>query len=346
MHYSRLAPVSIAFLWAVCMPAQAVEPAIEAEWEIERNSVFQYEVTPLVLRITHPEALTLERLRISGLPGPDQVALTPFEEQRPSRREQRNGRVVTISRFRAEALAERAGVLRFEPRLHFSIVEQRAQSYFFTQRIERPASLDVRPFILNVRALPQSGRPAGFQGAVGHFEMDTVLDATLPVTSGALLTLRSTLSGLGPVGRLPAPQPTGVPAASWRWYEAREIPGTPWNTRVFERVIVPLRAGELTFPALTTVFFDPRHEHYVVLTNGPFQIHVALAETPEFEPPVPPQWNGVSQGASAGPVLKEHWQPPVAAGRVRWWFWLAPPVVAIMAALGRAMAFRRSKSTK
>ncbi|MCP4164584.1 MAG: protein BatD [Chloroflexi bacterium] len=141
----------------------------------------------------------------------------------------------------------------------------------------RGQTLGTRPIMLDVQPLP-AGAPAGFQGAVGKFDIRAEVD-TAETTVNDTLTFRVVLTGQGNIATLPSPI---LPDSNdWRafdgetstqtWYEEGNLNGgltTEW-------VLVPTVAGAMTLPALTYSYFDPESQTYQTATADPITIQVA-----------------------------------------------------------------------
>ena len=76
-------------------------------------------------------------------------------------------------------------------------------SPFSRYRTEERA-IQTEPLHLKILPLPETGKPANFNGAVGDFKLDVALDRTDTKTNEAL-TLRMQFSGTGNVKMLPRP---------------------------------------------------------------------------------------------------------------------------------------------
>jgi len=127
-------------------------------------------------------------------------------------------------------------------------------------------------------AEPPAPRPAGFTGAVGTFELSAALpDETFRV--GEPTHLQVTVRGQGSFARLAV---DGLPATDQlNTYgvtsEFTSGPTALGGEKIFTQTIMPRRAGELTIPALTLTYFDPRARRYVTRRTTPFRISVAPA---------------------------------------------------------------------
>jgi hypothetical protein len=168
----------------------------------------------------------------------------------------------------------------------------------------------VRP--IDALALPVAGQPSTFTGAVGRFD----LKASLSSASGHVsepLTLTIVVSGDGDLDRVDL---TGVPTSGvWKTYppSVRVNAGAaskPVRKKVFEQVLVPLRGGELTLPAVSLVSFDTASGQYVTGATSPLAVPVegaaTIAEvpTPTVIAPSSPAPDTIEPAPHVGPLVR------------------------------------------
>jgi len=125
---------------------------------------------------------------------------------------------------------------------------------------------------------PPAPRPAGFTGAVGTFELGAALsDETFRV--GEPTQLKITVRGRGSFARLAVDGLPATGALNTYGVTSAFTPGpTPLGgEKVFTQTIAPRRAGELTIPAVSLTYFDPKTRQYVTRHSTPFRITVAPA---------------------------------------------------------------------
>nr|MBA3458990.1 BatD family protein [Deltaproteobacteria bacterium] len=126
---------------------------------------------------------------------------------------------------------------------------------------------------------PLDGRPAGYTGAVGTF--DVAIDPpTGEPRVGEPLALTFRASGTGNFERVSI---TGV--AESDALKTYSIKGTftpsaaskLTGTKTFTQTIVPTRAGELEVPSVALSFFDPEKKTYVTTSTTPLKLDVRSA---------------------------------------------------------------------
>jgi hypothetical protein len=133
---------------------------------------------------------------------------------------------------------------------------------------------------LKVLPLPQAGRPADFNGAVGFFEAETSANP-VRVNAGDPITLKLAVTGHGNFDRVSSDMLPND--ANWRTYhssqpkfEAQDGVGYA-GTKTFEQAIVPNNGSVKEIPPLSFSYFDPEKGQYATCTTPPIPISVAGA---------------------------------------------------------------------
>jgi hypothetical protein len=150
---------------------------------------------------------------------------------------------------------------------------------FFARRQNR--LLSPPPIQLVVKPLPEQGKPASFQGAVGSFRLSATIDKD-KVKQNEPVTLKMIIEGEGNIETLTRPK---VPAltgfkiydadTSSKLFQTENVIG---GTKSFDIVFIPRDAGDSFIPPLEFSFFDPRQEKYVTLQTPNFPIQVERSE--------------------------------------------------------------------
>jgi hypothetical protein len=219
-----------------------------------------------------------------------------------------NGQRYVVADVRKLALfATQAGVFTVDPGTLSANVEMRSGDNFDTffsgnifggRRYSFPNSymsqvvnrtLATEPVKINAKALPETGKPASFSGAVGQYQISSGLDKR-EVQAGDPVTLRIRISGRGNINTLQSPV---IPAnEAFKVYDSSSSIDISKEKlivegeKVTETVIVPRRAGKYTIPALAFSYFDPDKGQYVELKTGPHELNVTKGEEEEL-PPAP-----------------------------------------------------------
>lgn len=132
--------------------------------------------------------------------------------------------------------------------------------------------------ILNVKPIPEKGRPTGFSHAVGSFSLSAKIDKN-QVTAGDAVSLRVALEGKGNLKMIPE---IGLPSFSgFTVYSPRRSDdiralgdGRIGGNRIWEYVLVPVVAGEQTIPSVSFAYFDPEREEFTTLSTTALELKV------------------------------------------------------------------------
>ena len=143
----------------------------------------------------------------------------------------------------------------------------------FQQTQTRPVDVAVQGATLTVNPLPDAGKPASFNGAVGQFAL-TVDAQPRTVHPGDPITLTLTLRGDGNFDRILAPS---IPVD-----DEFRLFGDPVRTQMeeavqFEQVISPRTAKATEIPAIPFSFFDTQAGQYRTVQSAPIPITVTAS---------------------------------------------------------------------
>ncbi len=138
-------------------------------------------------------------------------------------------------------------------------------------------TLTTDPVPVSIKPLPDNP-PAGFQGAVGQFGLQSLVDKTTSQVNDAV-TLQVTLSGIGNIDTLA--DLTWDVGPEWRAFDAQvESTSTFANgqlqgSRIYEQLLVPLVPGSLTVEPITFSYFDPQIGDYTTIATQPIVVQVS-----------------------------------------------------------------------
>lgn len=148
--------------------------------------------------------------------------------------------------------------------------------HFFGGVQQKKITLQTQDATVKILPLPTEGRPADFSGAIGHFQISSLL-STKEVSVGDPITLNLKIFGTGNFDRVQAPNldknqsfKTYTPSSKFEPTNEAGFVGQ----KIFEQVLVPLRADVKEVPLLRFSFFDPENHQYVTLTSDPLPIQV------------------------------------------------------------------------
>jgi oxygen tolerance protein BatD len=153
------------------------------------------------------------------------------------------------------------------------------ESFFFTPTETVTRRSD--PIKINVLPLPAAGRPAGFSGAVGHFDLAVTADRDAARVNDAV-GLKVRVWGEGALSAV-AP-PTLPEIADFKRFEpkvtsSQSVTGDRMRAeKIWDYVVIPLAPGTPTIPAIAFSYFDPRDRQYHTASSRPLSVKVDRAE--------------------------------------------------------------------
>ena len=194
---------------------------------------------------------------------------------------------------RIVVVPQRAGALNLDPMSIECVAQIRTQSNnrqsndpfdiffndpFFNRNITNVRKeLSSNTFTMDVRNLPENGKPASFAGAVGNYNFKSDLDKTQLKTNEAF-TLTLTVSGTGNVELLKMPEPTFPP--DFEVYDPKVTTSTNNSanglsgTKKAEYLVIPRRAGNFNLTPVEFSFFNPSTGAYTSLNSEAYYIEV------------------------------------------------------------------------
>ncbi len=145
-------------------------------------------------------------------------------------------------------------------------------------------TITTEPITLHVRPLPQAGRSDAFSGVVGqlHAVLTTTTDS---VRVGDAVTVRLEVTGTGDIRQLEAPELMCDDARVYPSGQQRQVgpqrvgaDEVIGGTVVFEYLVMPARAGELTIRPVEIDYFNPDTERYERARTSALSLHVLPGE--------------------------------------------------------------------
>ncbi len=151
--------------------------------------------------------------------------------------------------------------------------------------IEKDVTLKSEDQEIEVRPLPQEGRPEGFTGAVGQFKFK---NANIPNSwnTGEPQQVTASIEGSGNFSLMGAPEIT--PKSDWKIYSSRDEfrPGDETSfsgTKNFQFNAMPRKAGSQD-ATLSFSYFDPERNAYETITTNPKKVQIAGKDLTEEKP--------------------------------------------------------------
>jgi hypothetical protein len=130
---------------------------------------------------------------------------------------------------------------------------------------------------LNIKPLPEKGKPSSFDGAVGNFDMDVSLSRE-QVNANESVTLKIKLSGKGNIKLVESPKPE-IPSAfevyDPKFTERVDVSAAGMNgSKTYEYLLIPRYNGTYKIAPISFSYFDPKKEEYKTITSEAFEIEV------------------------------------------------------------------------
>jgi hypothetical protein len=300
------------------VPAEGGAMAV-ASIEVPKKTVYLGESVPVEVRVYFDQRI---RAQIEEMPVLEGDGFSKVKFPRPRQEMARKGgREFDVWTFRTTISPGKAGAVKLGPmevsylasiprakrnrsRPPFDLFDD---SFFddafsaFRQMERRKVTAEA--IDLEVKPLPAAGRPEGFSGAVGKFQM-SVEGNPKRVKVGDPITLKMQISGTGNFDRVNAP--VLVDPSGWHPYDPSDNfkPNDELSTsgiKAFEMAVVP-EERKTQMPQVRFSYFDPESGKYVTLKSDPAALVVEGAPSA----PAPPKTTIATEPAPEAPA-------PVAA---------------------------------
>ena len=224
----------------------------------------------------------------------DTVGFTEEKYGQPRQVQQNiQGRIFNIVEFKKTIYPTRTGELTLGPAAVASnlIIQKQVSranrvfddpffNSFFGRQEKRALTIKSNKITLNVRPLPEAGKPANFSGAVGQYDFTVELGPSTKVHVGDPLTLHMQIKG---EGNLQATKfPTVADTKNFKLYDPDIT--EKGGKKQFEQVLIPTSDKVKELGPLSFSYFDPQTKKYQTITRGPFALTVEPA--PENEEPL------------------------------------------------------------
>lgn len=141
-----------------------------------------------------------------------------------------------------------------------------------------------KPLVLDVKPLPDEGKPASFSGAVGKYSASSSVDVK-ELKTGEALNLIITISGTGNLKTISAPPLPALP--NFRIYDTvtslnmTKSGDLVQGTKTFKTILIPKSSGMMQLPAMQFSYFDPSDGAYHTEETRPIQIKVNPGAAPQ-----------------------------------------------------------------
>ena len=149
---------------------------------------------------------------------------------------------------------------------------------FFSNNITNvQKELSSQSLSIDVKALPENGKPDSFAGAVGNYKFTSSIDKEELSTNEAV-TITFTVSGSGNIELLQMPEPVFPP--DFEVYDPKistNVDATSQGmtgTKKAEYLAIPRRAGSFSIQPVEFTFFNPSTGTYQTLLSEPYELSV------------------------------------------------------------------------
>ncbi|HKL22270.1 MAG TPA: BatD family protein, partial [Tichowtungia sp.] len=335
--------------------SQSWNELVFAKIAASRETAYVQEPFDLTLSIYSRPGLQIRGIEnLRGIPETG-LSVTEWKES-SSTREQINGELYEVRRFKNSVRPLASGPFDFAPTLTVQIVrpqQRRQRDPFFGglslfDRVQTvPVDLTADAARVEVLPLPTLGKPENFSGAVGRFQFGVTANPK-EVTPGDPITLQMTIVGEGNYDRiLPPALPENVPFRLFG--DAVRQQGN--NGVRFEQVISPRDAAVTNIPPLEFSYFDSAAGTYRTLHSDPIPItvnassnnsaQVFAASNTQVALPADQPFASESDIQRFIKWLKKGWK------RIRPWLWTLPAALGcgILLFIVRKLQHRRRKDT-
>jgi hypothetical protein len=264
--------------------AEPKGPMVSVEADISKPFPYLNEAITYKFRFLH-------RVNLDGNPNYEPASATGFVREDLGQRtyqDKRDGTEYSISEATTLFFPTSTGQFQIKPtRLTCRLgLEDLAAFDNFSSLVDATRELVTHTINIGVKPLPTNGRPSDFSGGVGSFSLKTSL-ASNEVEQGQPVKLTITIEGDGHPDFVS--QPVLPDTGDFKYYrseshsEINKQDGFK-GTKTFTVPVVPLKAGNVSFPALQLSYFDPRTERYETVTSQPLSLKVSKSRQPLVSP--------------------------------------------------------------
>jgi hypothetical protein len=262
----------------------ATPVALKVRSELDRKEVYVgQQVTLKVVLDTQSEILSHGPAESPSFPGFWTEEIT-LPERTEVRRVSIDGEPwYEITLMKRALFPTTAGTLTVPPIAWQVQVRRRSadpfESFFFT-----PTEMVTRrsdPVPLKVQPLPAAGKPEGFSGAVGNFNLSVAADRTDSRVNDAV-GLKIRVAGEGNLGAAGAPGLGDL--VDFKTFDPKITSNTSLQSdrlrseKIWDYVVIPLAPGSQAIPPISFSYFDPEAKAYRTVSSKAVPIQVARGE--------------------------------------------------------------------
>lgn len=148
---------------------------------------------------------------------------------------------------------------------------------FFSSYADVKKNLVIPSLVVNVMPLPENGKPADFNGAVGNFQLSSNITSD-HVKANEAISVKMKISGSGNVKYIKNPVLNFPP--DFEVYDPKVDTKTTatsagvTGSKSIEYIAIPRSEGEFTIPATSFSYFDVKAKKYKTLTTPEYKLTV------------------------------------------------------------------------
>jgi hypothetical protein len=176
----------------------------------------------------------------------------------------------------------------------------------FSLTLERSRRLSARPKLpkLMIKPIPQEGRPADYNGAIGVYSI-TASAKPMSVPVGDPITLSLTIHGDGALDRLGPPRLVQVQGLTRDFEVSADVPAgdVEGNRKRFALTIRALREDVRQIPPIPFSFFNPKTEKFETSYSKAIPLKVSPAQRIALSD-LPPAESGASEHGVLAPLVE------------------------------------------
>lgn len=297
----------------------------------DKSRVWEGEQVLLTYKLYY--RINFENVQIYKTPSFEGFLMHDFNIGQPQERIEtyRGERYYTLLFKKVALFPNRSGKMTVTPmELECTVYEDGGRGTIFRSQRQKRVIIRSNPIELDVKPLPETGRPQDFSGAVGMFSLQAFPGST-QATTGDGITLKATLRGIGNlklahIGTPPVPEGLDIygPTVKEAFSSGSDA---LQGSKDFDFVIVPAQEGNFSIPALKFSYFDPQSGNYETISTQSISLVVKKGEHTTKEEveqaPTGSRWKGLlGQAATlAGYMLGISAAILASLGLVFLWWW-------------------------
>jgi len=200
----------------------------------------------------------------------------------------RGGKEYLVTELQQAIFPTEAGELEIPPaRLQVDVMYRSSRRGFFNDPFfddsffgmheTKPKVLVAPAISMNIKPLPQKGRPSNFSNLIGDFAIASSL-AQRTLEAGDSVTLTITVSGFGNIWDAVAPELDSLDNlkvySDKPTLEKNIEDGRIRGVMTLKKALVPLREGEITIPPVKMAFFNAHLQEYQQIMTKPIRLNV------------------------------------------------------------------------